>query len=129
MKGRLPVVVGTLVAVLAFGVVSLASDDDAEEEIQPAETVAALPTGQEAGLAVWARMGCGGCHRLSAARSSGQIGPSLDRALASHTPESLRAKIVDPTRTTVMPNDFGKRLSDAELDALVSFLMAARPAG
>jgi cytochrome c oxidase subunit 2 len=124
-----PILVGALAGALAFGAVALASDDDAEEG-DPAGTVAALPTpGQQSGLAVYARMGCGGCHRLAVARSTGQVGPSLDRALASHTAESLRAKIVSPTPGTAMPGDFGKRLSDAELDALVSFLLAARPAG
>lgn len=32
------------------------------------------------GEAVWASAGCGGCHTLAAASSSGSIGPNLDDA-------------------------------------------------
>jgi mono/diheme cytochrome c family protein len=128
MTRWLPIAVGAITAMLAFGIVVLASDDSAEDD-DPVATVAALPTtGGHGGMAIYARMGCGGCHRLAAAASTGEIGPSLDRLLPSHTPTSLRAKIVSPTPGTAMPSDFGKRLSGAELDALVSFLMAARSA-
>jgi mono/diheme cytochrome c family protein len=72
-------------------------------------------------------MGCGSCHRLSAARSSGQIGPDLDLKLPSHSRASLKAKILAPGTASVMPADFGARMSDADLDALVSFLLAAAP--
>ena len=74
-------------------------------------------------------MGCGGCHRLAAARATGPIGPDLDERLPGHTAASLRAKIVDPGATApgdafaTMPGDFGERMTDAELDALVAFLL------
>jgi mono/diheme cytochrome c family protein len=87
---------------------------------------APLPEGLEGGLAVFTRMGCGGCHRLAAAQSSGPIGPSLDERLPSHTRGSLTAQIVSPPSYSMMPDDFGERMSDAELDALVDFLLAVR---
>jgi cytochrome c oxidase subunit 2 len=124
---RLPLLVGALAAALAFGAVTLASDDGAEEP-EPGATVAAIPAGQQGGLAVYARMGCGGCHTLAAARSTGEIGPSLDAVLPGHMAASLRAKILNPTPGTAMPGNFGRRMSDAELDALVAFLLAARRA-
>ena len=71
-------------------------------------------------------MGCGSCHRLAAARAEGPIGPSLDETLESHTAESLRAKIVSPGEMSLMPQDFGQRMSDDDLDALVGFLLASR---
>jgi cytochrome c oxidase subunit 2 len=71
-------------------------------------------------------MGCGGCHVLAAAGSSGAIGPSLDGALAGHTPRSLRAKIADPGASSTMPGDFARRLTARDLDALVRFLLATR---
>ncbi len=36
------------------------------------------------------------------------------------------AKIAAPTPGTIMPNDFAERMSAAEMDALVSFLLASR---
>lgn len=72
-------------------------------------------------------MGCGSCHHLTAAVSSGQIGPDLDLALPDHTRASLTAKIRAPGETSMMPSDFGARMSDADLDALVTFLLAASP--
>jgi mono/diheme cytochrome c family protein len=84
----------------------------------------------DAGRAVFARMGCGGCHRLAAGGGSGQIGPDLDALLPGHGPASLRAKIVAPYATggptyfVAMPRDYGARMSDDELDALVAFLLS-----
>jgi mono/diheme cytochrome c family protein len=84
------------------------------------------PEGQEAGLAVFTRMGCGGCHRLAAANSTGPIGPDLDERLPNHTRESLTAQILSPDPTGIMPDDFGERMTDAELTTLVDFLLAVR---
>jgi hypothetical protein len=42
---------------------------------------------------------------------------------------SLRAKILSPGTNEAfaqMPTDFGSRMSDAELDALVAFLLGTR---
>ncbi len=75
------------------------------------------------GAAVFAAMGCGSCHRLAAAGSSGPIGPDLDERVPAHTAASLRAFIVAP-RSEVMPNDFGERMTDAQLDDLVAYLLA-----
>jgi len=44
-----------------------------------------------------------------------------------HTSASLAAKIVASGATSMMPQDFGARTSDAELQALVRFLLAASP--
>jgi mono/diheme cytochrome c family protein len=87
---------------------------------------AALPGDARAGRAVFARMGCGSCHRLAAAGSSGQIGPPLDQVLDRHTAASLRAKITAPGGGSIMPQDFARRMSPADLRALVAFLLAAR---
>ena len=111
---------GLAAALVAFVAVMLVSDGDAPPADQPA------PPRSE-GAAVFARMGCGGCHRLAAAGSTGEFGPNLDAALASHTAESLEAKIASPTQGTIMPSDFAERMSAADMDALVSFLLASRP--
>jgi cytochrome c551/c552 len=93
---------------------------------------AAAAAGHDDGRAVFARMGCGSCHRLAAAGSEGEIGPNLDERLAYHTRASLAAKIVDPSQGlgegfSMMPDDFESRMTGDELQALVEFLLAARP--
>ena len=85
-----------------------------------------------AGRAVFARMGCGGCHTLAAGNANGPIGPNLDQRLGSYDREALIRKIVDPypgdaAAVGSMPEDFGLRMSGAELEALVAFLLASTP--
>jgi mannitol-specific phosphotransferase system IIBC component len=46
-------------------------------ETQATETAAEVQGDPAAGKAVFASSGCGGCHTLSAAGSSGNIGPNL----------------------------------------------------
>ena len=119
MRGLLPIAAGLTAAALVF-IAVLALTSDAREE--GGERVSST---QHAGAAVFAAMGCGGCHHLSAAGSTGEIGPDLDIVLASHTAESLKAKITSPTPGTAMPEDFEKRMSATELDALVGYLLQA----
>jgi cytochrome c551/c552 len=95
---------------------------------------AVAPTALEgsSGGTIFARMGCGSCHVLAAAGSRGEIGPDLDRRLPGHTRASLveritRGPAADGTFSP-MPDNFGERLSDGELDSLVDFLLAARSA-
>jgi cytochrome c oxidase subunit II len=126
---RLPIVAGVVAAAAAFGgVLAWGGDDDADG---PARPVAAQADGRQ----VFARLGCGGCHTIAAAGTGGEVGPNLDDALATHDRRSLAAKIVDPYPSgppggmAIMPEDFGERMTDAELDALVTFLLEARGDG
>ncbi|MGH2744941.1 MAG: c-type cytochrome, partial [Thermoleophilaceae bacterium] len=107
-------------AVAAFAVVALTTDERASTR----GTVSTASGGD--GLAVFTRMGCGGCHRLAAAGSTGPIGPDLDSRLPDHTRESLTAAILSHPPGAAMPNNFGERLSDADLDTLVDFLLSVR---
>jgi mono/diheme cytochrome c family protein len=132
-RHAVPFAAGFAAAAAAFGVVFVTTDGDGGEERAPENgQVAApapaepLPEGSEGGLTVFTRMGCGGCHTLAAAGSTGPIGPDLDERLPSHTRESLTAAILSPPVGSVMPEDFGERMSDAELAALVDFLLAVR---
>jgi hypothetical protein len=102
-RNAVPFAAGLAAAAAAFAVVLLTTDDDAGDARAPeGGQVAApapgapLPEGLEGGLAVFTRMGCGGCHRLAAAQSSGPIGPDLDDRLPGHTRESLTAQILSP---------------------------------
>ena len=70
------ILVAVLVAV-ALGVAACGGDDGASDE---SATGAAEQTSgdAEAGADVFASAGCGNCHTLAAANSSGTTGPNLD---------------------------------------------------
>jgi cytochrome c oxidase subunit II len=118
-------VAGLAAAALAFAVVALGVGIEGEGDAPRASPSQA---GHESGRAVFARMGCGSCHTLAAAGSSGQIGPDLDSRLGHHTRATLIAQITSPAGGGLgaMPDDFGSRMNARELDALVSFLLSAR---
>jgi cytochrome c oxidase subunit 2 len=113
-----PVAAGLAAAAIAFAAVAIGTDRDGGG----GRTAAATPAGRD----VFLRMGCGGCHTVAAAKSHGEIGPNLDAALLHHTRESLIAKISEPGPASMMPADFASRMSDAELSALVDFLLGSR---
>jgi cytochrome c oxidase subunit II len=72
---------------------------------------------------------CGSCHTLADAGTSGKIGPDLGQVLKGKDAAFIRESIVSPDKKIakgfpahVMPQDFSKTLSPAELDALVNYL-------
>jgi mono/diheme cytochrome c family protein len=104
---------------------------------------ATVPVTPASGKAVFTGPGgCGACHTLAAAGTTGTVGPNLTERLASDcaTPESMRIRgatlakcihtaITDPYAyipsgfaAGVMPNTFSKTLSPTQIAALVSFL-------
>ena len=126
-----PLAAGLSAAAAAFAVVALTTDGDggrpAPASAGPAPVSAPAGKGAvAAGGAVFARMGCGGCHRLAAASSDGLMGPDLDGVLRGHTRRSLTAAILTPPATSGMPLDFGARMTGPELQALITFLLAAQ---
>ena len=126
-----PLAAGVLAAAATFVAVDGLGDDDIRGSRQT--STVAQPDGS-AGRAVFARMGCGGCHQLSTAGSGGGPGPNLDDRLSAHTRASLVAKITDPYPRQPgeqqfvggMPDDYAERMSGKELNALVDFLLTAR---
>jgi mono/diheme cytochrome c family protein len=103
-----------------------------ETEQQPPPPMRTEPSGSpEAGKAVFAAQGCGGCHTFAAAGSSGTTGPNLDEALSGKDAAFVRQSIVDPNAEIaegfgpgVMPQTYEDQLSPAQLDDLVAFLAA-----
>ena len=96
---------------------------------------AAAPTA--AGKKAFNDNGCGACHTLVAAGSTGKIGPDLDKlkayAVAAHQPLDvfIHESIIKPNAyvekgfpSGVMPQTFGS-LPKSTLDALVAFLAAS----
>lgn len=92
----------------------------------------------EAGRLVFNRYGCVACHTLDDAGANGTVGPELNgigeragtRVEGLDAEEYIRQSIVDPGAYVVegfddglMPRDFGERMSEAELNAIVNYLL------
>jgi cytochrome c oxidase subunit 2 len=83
--------------------------------------------------------GCGGCHALAAAGTTGAVGPALD-ALSGSAQKAgqpldafIKTSIVDPSAFVaegypdgVMPTNFGSTLSASDIDDLVAFISASQ---
>ena len=102
-------------------------------EAQPPPPPAAPAGDPAAGEPVFAAQGCGGCHTFSAAGTSASVGPDLDEALQGQDPELVGESIVDPNKEitsgyapNIMPQDFGQKLSQKQLDDLVAFLQQSQ---
>lgn len=86
--------------------------------------------GEADGESVFAEAGCGSCHTLADAGSEAEIGPDLDSVVPGQEEQQILTSIVDPNaelsegyQPNVMPGDYEDRLSEAELDALVAYLV------
>lgn len=73
------VLVAVVLGVAACGGDDEDSDGSAATGTAPAETTEQTSGDAEAGADVFASAGCGGCHTLAAADSSGTTGPDLDQ--------------------------------------------------
>jgi cytochrome c oxidase subunit 2 len=81
------------------------------------------------GKTVFMDAGCGGCHTLADAGTTGTTGPDLDKGLKGKDEAFIRQSVVDPSAKItpgysdgIMPPNFGDTLQPAELDALVKYL-------
>jgi len=83
--------------------------------------------------------GCGGCHALAAAGTTGAVGPALDDLSGSAQKAGqpldafIKTSIVDPSAFVaegypdgVMPTNFGSTLSASDIDDLVAFISASQ---
>lgn len=132
-RAALVLVLVTLAAALLAG---CGEDLDTGEAVPPATEVVTDTTGEEtttggetttdgeteagdaaAGEGVFASAGCGGCHTLEAAGTSGTVGPNLDEAMPS----------LDRAVTTItngrggMPA-FEGQLSEEEIRSVAAFV-------
>jgi cytochrome c oxidase subunit 2 len=81
------------------------------------------------GKTVFTDAGCGGCHALSDAGTTGGTGPDLDEVLADKDAAFIEESIVDPDaeiapgfQAGLMPKAYRDQLTPPELDALVKYL-------
>jgi uncharacterized membrane protein len=78
---------------------------------------AATPAQIAAGKAVFASAGCGTCHTLAAAGSTGAVGPNLDE----RSPSRTRVVAIVGTGSGVMPS-FRDRLSKQQIEAVAAYV-------
>lgn len=71
------------------------------------------------GESVYASAGCGGCHTLEAAGSSGTVGPNLDESSVAEDPQAVAEKV--RAGGGAMPA-FEGRLSDQEIQDVAAFV-------
>jgi mono/diheme cytochrome c family protein len=109
------------------------------EEAGSTEVTEAEPEpegGGSAGAQLFTSAGCGGCHTLSAAGTTGTIGPALEESLApDDNTAGIEEMIVHPNEEVVegyspnvMPQTYGQTFSKAEIHELAEFLVASTPA-
>jgi mono/diheme cytochrome c family protein len=107
-------VVGLAVLALAAGG---CGGDDGDEAGGGDTTTPATTEGGADGAAVFASAGCGGCHTLEAAGSSGSSGPNLDELQPDQ--ETVEAQVRNGGGG--MPA-FEGELSDAEIEAVAAYV-------
>jgi mono/diheme cytochrome c family protein len=87
----------------------------------PVTTTPSTLTGNaSAGGAVWVSAGCGGCHTLAAAGSTGTLGPNLDDS--KPTDSVVRLQVVNGG--SPMPA-FGNQLSQQQIADLAAYVVAS----
>lgn len=107
------------------------SGETGGEETAADETVSGSPGGQ-----IFVSAGCGSCHTLAAAGSTGETGPDLNEFLApDDTTEAVEEMIVDPNSElaegypgNVMPQTYSQSLSKPEVEELAEYLVETTPA-
>lgn len=72
------------------------------------------------GAQVFSSAGCGGCHTLKAAGSSGTTGPNLDQL----KPSAATVAAIVRSGAGVMPS-FSSRLSGAEIQAVAQYVSSS----
>jgi cytochrome c oxidase subunit II len=73
--------------------------------------------------------GCGSCHTLADAKTTGAVGPDLDKFLKGKSQAFIRTSIIDPNAyiekgfaANIMPENFKTTLSSDQINALVQYL-------
>ena len=96
-----------LIVAATFMMVARVPESD---EAEPADEAAPV------GAQIFVETGCGSCHTLAAAGTTGTVGPNLDEEAAGKSAAEIRAAIGDH------PDDYESQLSDRELETLASFV-------
>jgi mono/diheme cytochrome c family protein len=118
-----------LLAFVAAGCGSMGTTKAAPETVigsvpkpaqEPATPAFALKGSPTAGKAVFAKAGCGGCHTLSAAHSTGTVGPNLDQAHPDYRLATARVT----NGKGVMPT-FKGQLTDQQIADVAAYVVTS----
>ena len=126
--GRIAALLAVL-ALAAFGFAACGGDDDegdtaTTEATTTEETTTADDTGgdaegnAEAGEAVWVDNGCGDCHTMKAAGSSGTTGPDLD-----DVQPDFAAVVSQVTNGGGVMPAFGDSLSEQQINDVAAYVV------
>jgi mono/diheme cytochrome c family protein len=112
--------------------------NSAEEatEAEEATTGGEPETAAGSSAQLFTSAGCGSCHTLGAAGTTGTTGPNLEESLApDDNTAGIEEMIVNPNvevvegyPANVMPQTYGQSLSKAEIHQLAEFLVENSPA-
>ncbi|MCP9487924.1 MAG: cytochrome c [Gaiellaceae bacterium MAG52_C11] len=108
---------GTLPATTAGTTETETETTGTTTETEPTSTVEGDAA---AGESVWASAGCGGCHTLEAANSSGNVGPNLDEA----QPDAALTTDRVTNGMGAMPA-FGDQLNEKQIADVVAYVVAS----
>jgi mono/diheme cytochrome c family protein len=113
-------------------------ESEEAETTEAAESAEPEPEGAggSSGAQLFASTGCGSCHTLAAAGSTGETGPNLNEFLApDDDTQGVEVMIVEPDSelaegypANVMPQNYGQTLSGTEVKQLAEFLVESTPA-
>jgi mono/diheme cytochrome c family protein len=121
---RLPLLLLVVLAAVAAGCKGAEVVSPAPETVVgsvPEATVPAGPEGDpEAGAEVFASAGCGGCHVLADAGSTGAVGPNLDEA----KPDLARAIQRVTEGAGAMPS-FKDQLTEQQIADVAAYVVQA----
>ena len=106
-----------VVLLLVIGAVGCGGDDDDDGGEAAVATATQGGGGEADGAAVFVSAGCGGCHMLEAAGSSGVAGPNLDDLQPSE--EQVEEQVRNGGGG--MPA-FGEQLTDDEIAAVAAYV-------
>jgi mono/diheme cytochrome c family protein len=111
-----------------------AAETESEEAAAPEPS--SESEGGGSGAQIFTGTGCGSCHTLGAAGTTGTTGPDLEESLApDDNTAGIEEMIVNPNTEVVegyppnvMPQTYGETLSKAEVHELAEYLVANTPA-
>lgn len=121
--------------------VHIAASSGESEEAETSEPAAGAEGESEGaagspGAQLFASNGCGSCHTLAAAGSTGETGPNLNEFLAvDDDTKGVEVMIVEPNSelaegypANVMPQTYGQTLSGTQVHQLAEYLVESTPA-
>jgi mono/diheme cytochrome c family protein len=117
-------------------VAAVPSEAEGAEAAEAEGEAGAEGASSDTGAQIFTSIGCGSCHTLAAAGSTGEVGPNLNEFLApDDTTAGVEVMIVEPNSEVaegyspnVMPKTYGQTLAKSEVHELAEYLVASTPA-